>query len=266
MSQLIDRKQKEKEFFDAFRGELATDPRYHPNDHYYELLAPRNRDFVKQWLADRCTGKRVLDYCCGNGSEAIWIAQAGAYVHGFDISPVSVQNASAEAIRQRVDHQAVFSVMDAEALAFPDDCFDLINVAGVLHHLGLEAAYREMARVLKPGGEAICVEALRHNPIIHLYRKLTPHLRTAWEVDHILGKKEIQLAKKYFRTVEVARFFHFLSLGSVPFRKLSIFPWLLKTSEAIDSFLFKLPIVKWQAWMAVFVLADPKKPRRNTQE
>lgn len=88
---------------------------------------------------------------------------------------------------------------------------------------------------------------------------MTPHLRSAWEVEHILGKKEIGSARKYFNTVEIAKFFHLATIAAVPFRNRSIFEPLRLGLEIVDSVLLKLPILKWQAWMAVFVLSRPKK-------
>ncbi len=255
-----ERKEKERELHDQLRGELSNDPRYTSNKKFYSI-SQTNQDFVKRWLAERCPGKRVLDYCCGNGHLAIWLARAGARAYGIDISPVSIENASKQASQQKLSGRAEFLVMDAEATEFVDNYFDLAVISGVLHHLDLGKAYRELARIVKPDGEIICTEALRHNLLIHLYRKLTPHLRSAWEVDHILGKDEIELAREYFDKVEVAKFFHLTSIAAVPFRKLRIFDALRRVLEAIDSALLKLPVVKWQAWMAVFVLSHPKKSR-----
>ncbi len=89
--------------------------------------------------------------------------------------------------------------MDAEQLTFPDQTFDLIVCNGVLHHLDLRYAYPELARVLKPGGRILCLEALGYNPAIQLYRKLTPHLRTAWEAEHILTMRQVKEAGLFFR-------------------------------------------------------------------
>ncbi len=152
-----------------------------------------------------------------------------------------------------------FLIMDAESTQFNHDYFDLIVVSGVLHHLDIKKAYRELARILKPDGEVICTEALRHNPLIHAYRKRTPHLRSAWETEHILGKREILLAKQYFENVRVAKFFHLATLAAVPFRNSPVFKSALRGLESIDSLLLHIPILKWQAWMAVFVLSRPRK-------
>jgi SAM-dependent methyltransferase len=251
------RKTKERELHDHLRGDLSHDPHYSSNRKYYSI-SQSNQDFVNQWLAKRCRGKRVLDYCCGNGHYAMWLAELGARAFGIDISPVSVQNAAREASSRGLGERAVFSVMDAESTGFPDGFFDNAVVNGVLHHLDLPRAYAELARVLKPGGAVICTEALRHNVFIHAYRKLTPHLRSEWEVEHILGRDEIELARRYFDQVEVARFFHLADIAAVPFRNLPIFTPTLRTLQAVDDVLLRTPGLQWQAWMAVFILAQPK--------
>ena len=210
------------------------------------------------WLLKRCLNKRVLDYCCGNALTSIFLANNGAEVVGIDMSNVSIENARKEAKRQGVDEKTAFFVMDGEALEFDDDYFDVIYESGVLHHLDIQKAYRELTRVLKPNGEIICIEALGHNPVIHLYRKMSPHLRTKWEVEHILCKKDLEMTKRYFAKVET-KFFHLATLAAVPFRNLPGFSILLKLLEAVDSVLLKLPFLKWQAWQVVFVLSQPNK-------
>jgi len=39
----------------------------------------------------------------------------------------------------------------------------------------------EIARVLRPGGRAVFLEPLIHNPLLQGYRRLTPHLRSPTE-------------------------------------------------------------------------------------
>jgi SAM-dependent methyltransferase len=149
--------------------------------------------------------------------------------------------------------------MDAEATDFSSKYFDFAVINGVLHHLDLKNAYRELSRILQINGEAICTEALRHNILIHVYRKLTPHLRSAWETEHILGKEDIEMATHYFDNVEVLEFFHLFTIGAVPFRNLPIFEPIRRRLKALDSVILRLPLLKWQAWMVVFVLSRPIK-------
>jgi len=259
MKQLLDRKEAERDLHDHLRGELRDDPHYNSNAKFYAISQLEDA-YRKQWLAARCKGKRVLDYCCGNGHFTLWLAEAGADVVGIDISPVSIANATKQADQKQLSDRVKFLVMDAEATSFPNDHFDLAVVNGVLHHLDLEKAYGELSRVLKPEGAVICTEALRHNLFIHCYRKMTPHLRSAWETEHILGKDEIARAKRYFEKVEIIRFFHLATLAAVPFRKTQAFAKMLKALEAVDSVLLQIPLLQRQAWMAVFVLSHPQKP------
>lgn len=258
MEQIQDRKEKEKELHDYLRGNLQDDSHYTSNKKFYSITQT-NRDYVRGWLVERCKGKRVLDYCCGNGDFTIWLAERGAEAYGIDISPVSIENAQSKASTRGLEENIKFDVMDAEKTQFVDDYFDFAVVNGVLHHLDLEKAYRELARILKSEGEVICTEALRHNVFIHLYRKMTPHLRTTWEVEHILGKKEIEIAREYFNKVEVKKFFHLATIGAIPFRNSSVFEFIKRGLELVDKVLLRLPTLKWQAWMVVFILAQPQK-------
>jgi len=208
---LEERKVTEAEFHDKLR-----DPALRENPGLYAKLtsnkkwyrvARKSQDFVKDYLRQHSRGAKALDYACGDSWFTVQMAEAGAYAFGIDISPVSVSNAAREAKQRGVS--AKFAVMDCENLEFPDNTFDLINVSGVLHHLDVRRAYCEMARVLKPTGTVLCVEALRHNPIFHAYRMLTPHLRTAYESQHILRRKDVLAAREHFERIDW-RFFIWL--------------------------------------------------------
>lgn len=258
-----DRKALERDLHDHLRGSGKDDPQYNSNKKFYSI-SHLNEEYVRHWLAERCRGKIVLDYCCGNGQQALWLAESGATAHGIDISPVSIENARETAQQRGLSARVTFQVMDAEATEFADSFFDLVIISGVLHHLDLDRAYRELARILKPTGLIIATEALRHNVMIHWYRRLTPHLRSAWETEHILGKQDISSASRHFEEVRVERFFHLTTLGAVPFRHLSLFASILKALHVVDEALLRLPWLKWQAWMVVFVLGQPRKGKPST--
>jgi len=269
------RKQVEQEFHDSLRkvhdDDHVADTRWSPelevtiknnpmwsNMKYY-AVERKSRTIVLDWFKENCKGRQVLDYCCGNGDDGVFIAQHGAReVTGIDLSGTSIDNCSKKAHNLGLTN-ITFKVMDAEALDFRDKTLDVVTEYGALHHVNLNKAYSEMARVLKPDGKAICVEALGHNKIIHLYRKLTPHLRTEWEAEHILRKKDIELARKYFNKIEIVGFFHLFTLGAVPFRNLPGFNTILRILEILDTVLLRMPILKWQAWQVVYVLSKPKK-------
>ena len=236
---------------------IAKNPMW-TNMKYY-AIERTSRDFILNWYRSHCPGKRILDYCCGNGDDSIQLARAGAAeVIGIDISDISIENCQRLAEREGVGSVCSFKVADAENTGFPDNHFDVINEYGCLHHLELDQAFAELARVVKPEGKVICNEALAHNIIIHLYRRLTPKLRTVWEVDHIMKKHSFELAKKHFNKVDM-RFYYLFTLLAVPFRKTFFFKPLLSVLEKVDAVVLSLPWIKWQAWQTVFILSEPKK-------
>lgn len=204
-------------------------------------------------------GKTVLDYCCGNGEIGIEMAKKGAReVHGIDISSVAIANAQILTQKENVSKSCSYQVMDAENMTYADNTFDIIHEYGALHHVNLPVALKECARVLKPNGRFICTEALRHNPFIHQYRKRTMHLRTEWEVEHILGVPEIMLGKQYFEKINI-RFFHLAALAAVPLRRTIVFKPLLSVFEKIDNVLLSIPYLQRMSWVAVIQYQFPRK-------
>ena len=258
-----ERKKIEAEFHNKWRDEKLRknnpdeDKRLSFSKKFYSITRA-SWGFLNGWILERCKNTKVLDYCCGDGDFSIFLAKNKAKVTGIDISSVSIKRAKRESINQGVEENTSFLVMDAEKLEFPDNYFDIIVCNGVLHHLDIKKAYPELMRVIKLDGKIICDEPLFYNPIFQLYRKMTPHLRTRWEMEHILTKKEIELARKYFNNVET-RFFHLFTLMAVPFRNLKSFNSILGFFERVDSILLKLPVFKWLAWQVIFILSKPKK-------
>ena len=129
-----------------------------------------------QICAASSQGLQVLDIGCGKGERSLELAKLGARVQGVDISPAYVQTAREEASAAGYsDSQVHFSTMDAHRLEFPDETFDLVVGDGILHHLELDVSTAEIMRVLKVGGRALFREPLRDNPLLRLFRCLTPH-------------------------------------------------------------------------------------------
>lgn len=228
----------------------------YPNKSFYSInRGPR--DATREWLESHCRGAVALDYCCGLGKTTLELASLDATVHAIDISGEELKTARRAAEDAGYAERTHFYEMDAEKMTFPDDMFDVIVCSGVLHHLDLGCAYPELARVLKPSGKIIAIEAQGANPIINLYRRKTPHLRTAWEADHILSYAQVQQAKAFFRSVSIT-YFHLFTILAIPFRKTRFFTALLSTLEQIDKLALKIPGVRRMAWQMMFVLSDPK--------
>lgn len=105
-------------------------------------------------------GQRVLDIAGGTGDLALAFAKKvgpkGQVVH-TDINEAMLRTG-----RDRLLDAGVIlptAVCDAEKLPFPDSHFDLVSVAfGLRNMTHKDAALREMARVLKPGGKLLVLE------------------------------------------------------------------------------------------------------------
>lgn len=232
---------------------------YHFSNMKYYAVTVESEEYKHKWLDQRCLADmKILDFACGNGENGVYAATAGAECIGIDISPEGVANANKNAEKFGVADRCRFVAMDGENMTFADNTFDLGVEYGALHHVELDKALSELARVLKPNGEMICVEALRHNPLIHWYRRRTPHLRTEWEVDHILGVESLDIMRKYFGKVEV-RFFHLTALALVPLRKTFLFRFLLPVTNFIDRILLSTQLVGKYGWIMVVELGQPKK-------
>jgi len=250
------KQQKEKVFHDKAFSEGTRDRAVK----FYTSVS-KSRDFYDDFLRSHCLQKDVLEYGCGPGYEALFIAKSASSVTGIDISDTAIEQAK-EMARQEQITNATFRAMDAEAMDFSDESFDLICGMGILHHLDLDKSLSEIARTLRPGGKAIFIEPLGHNPFINLYRKITPNLRT--EDEHPLLAKDLKSMQSYFSKIE-PHYFHFHSIMAVPFRKLPGYTLLLKTLDAADRALFKLfPFARKYAWQVVIVLSHPVKAKAYT--
>jgi ubiquinone/menaquinone biosynthesis C-methylase UbiE len=191
------------------------------------------------------------------------IGGEAASVRGIDISPVAVEQAAQAAAREAGLQDAEFRVMDGEALDFPDDSFDVVYGSAVIHNLELDRAFAEIVRVLRPGGKAVFLEPLGHNPAINLYRRLTPALRTPDE--HPLTRGDLELAASFFAAPDY-RFYHLFSLAAVPLRLTRAFDRLLSGLDALDRTLFRVVRpARRLAWYVVMELERPAKGRAGPE-
>jgi ubiquinone/menaquinone biosynthesis C-methylase UbiE len=95
----------------------------------------------------------ALEIGAGTGYFSLHLLMAGVVrrVTCTDISPGMLQTLRANAARLDLEVETV--ACDAEHLPFPDEAFDLVVGHAVLHHLpDLDQAFRELHRVLRPGG------------------------------------------------------------------------------------------------------------------
>lgn len=222
----------------------------------YDITNASSEYFWSLLDREQPAGKEVLELGCGVSAQAFRLAGLGAKVTAIDISPVAIARARERARNESVDHLATFRVMDGESLEFEDAQFDIVCGSAIIHHLDSDKAYREIARVLRPGGAGVFIEPLGHNPCINWYRNRTPDLRTPDE--HPLLISELRLACSRFGVVE-ANFFHMTSLMAIPFRGHALFRPMVRGWDAVDRWLFSMsPRLRKHAWFTVFRVAQPR--------
>jgi len=106
----------------------------------------------------------VLDLAAGTGDLSLALARQGrpASVLGTDFAPEMLEVARRKATSYSGPTKLAFQVEDAQALSLSDESFDLVTVAfGVRNFPDRAANFREVLRVLKPGGRYIVLEFSR---------------------------------------------------------------------------------------------------------
>lgn len=113
----------------------------------------------EEWQAVRCLLNKksglALDLGAGRGMSSYALARDGWQVTALEPDPSSVVGAGAIRILAQEGNLPIHVVEEfGETLPFPDHWFDLVYGRQVLHHAqDLPQLMREVARVLKPGGQ-----------------------------------------------------------------------------------------------------------------
>jgi SAM-dependent methyltransferase len=220
-------------------------------------IAQASEALYEKTIESLSPGANILEYGCGPHSNSVASARLGANVVGIDISDAAIEIstkvcsealANEPAVRDRIRFQR----MNAEALEFDDNHFDVVCGRAILHHLDLRRSFTEISRVLKPGGVGVFVEPMGHNPFINWYRDRTPELRTPDE--HPFMVSDLKLAEQYFSNVNV-EYFHLSSLGLVPFKSMIDLGKIVAPFDFLDKGIFKvMPWLRKHAWSIVMTM------------
>jgi len=117
--------------------------------------------FYSQWTLTRLAqalaptmGQTLVDLGCGHGGTSLWIAkQFGLKVFGVDVSSGGVALATAQAAEMDMTNDAKFKVGDVTATGLADaSCDAAISLDVIIYVPDKEAAMKEAARIVRPGG------------------------------------------------------------------------------------------------------------------
>lgn len=242
------RHESEEKFSDHTYSTKSKGPKHYslnPTLHIYNAMIESLGDI---------SGKRVLECGCGTGWVTFDLASRKAILDSFDISQVAVDRTRNLLEKYELAANSTVRKMSAEFLEYPDESFDIVIGFAILHHLDLDLAIPGLHRVMKPGGRALFAEPLGDNPLINLYRRLTPQFRTADEAP--LRIREFEKRMSLFTNFSHREFYFTTMLAFM----LSYIPWakehymrITNPLMQLDEYLFRLfPALGNLAWYSIF--------------
>jgi SAM-dependent methyltransferase len=247
------RLKREQEFFDdlVVEGSDTRSVLHNLSTGFYDKGA-RGRLWAPVWNTVDFADKAVLDYGCGAGDFSYLLTRFGAKVTGIDVSPQLIERAQSDGSSN--DGFPRFLVGDAHRTPFPNNSFDYVVGNGALHHLDLDRAYGEIARVLKPGGKAYFMEPMYSHPLLWLLRRLTPNAHTTDEKP--LSISDMEAAKSWFRGVSHREHFVFSVLvAPVHLIDANVALTVISGVDRVDSMLMQaFPYLRRFAWLAMVAL------------
>ncbi len=257
--------QREQDFHDQWASTIVVDG-INVADYFEACTAPENR-FILRQLGD-VSGKSLLDLGCGAGENSVYFALRGADCVASDYSPGMVEVALQLAAANGVKIQG--RVINAMAIDYPDNSFDIVYAANLLHHIPDPlVTIAEIHRILKPGGKMCFWDPLRHNPVINVYRKMATEVRTEDETPlHINLLRDVRsmftnTAADTFWIATLWIFLQFYLIEKVNpnqeryWKKIISEQGRLKPTyrrlERLDRWLKKIPGMKRMAWNVAVV-------------
>ena len=163
------------------------------------------RDAVKRLALE--AGEKVLDVCGGTGDLSILASNktgSSGFTALFDINwemmAAGFQRIGSAPYGNRIVHVQG----NAEQVSFPDNTFDAAMVGfGIRNVTHMDAGFKEMFRVLKPGGRFMCLEFSKPtNPVFRfLYDVYSFHIMP------LLGQVIAGSRKAYLHLPETIRLF-----------------------------------------------------------
>ena len=119
-------------------------------------------------------GDWVIDVCGGTGDLSILAARhigSSGRIILYDINWAMMERGRPRVEESTINKKLWYVQGDAERISFPDEIFDTALVGfGIRNLTNMENGFREMYRVLKPGGRLMCLEFSR--PTSPLFRRL----------------------------------------------------------------------------------------------
>jgi protein-L-isoaspartate O-methyltransferase len=114
-------------------------------------------------------GAKALDFACGAGLVAAWLADRGAAVTAIDVSPEST--ARTKELCDTLGLEVTVVTGEVGTATLGDSPFDRIAGRYALHHLDCVTVVPLLAQNLAGGGKAAFVETMATNPVLRIARR-----------------------------------------------------------------------------------------------
>lgn len=128
-------------------------------------------------------GQRCLDLGCGRGTDVMRLAQrvgSAGHAYGVDITDSMLDKARRTAEKLGVNN-VTFLKADLAALPIGDAEIDWVTSNCVLNHADdKRAVWKEIARVLKPGGRFVVSDIYAIEPVPEAYRNDPEAVAECW--------------------------------------------------------------------------------------
>lgn len=168
------------------------------------------------------TGKKILDFGCGDGRYGIELIKLGASeLKGIDLSKKMIQLANKSKEKENFSN-IEFLVADGNNIPFEDQYFDIVIANFVLvHFLELDKPFKEIFRVLKNNGNFICLT----NNVDYIEKSVKNK-----PISIKLGSTEDVIVKDFLKTDEETR----LLLTNTGF-KIDVYESISNTDASVDT-------------------------------
>jgi ubiquinone/menaquinone biosynthesis C-methylase UbiE len=155
-------------------------------------------------ISEKIKNKRILGLGVGLGLEELHLLKMGGNVIFLDLSIQMLKLARRGAGLYNLAPILINS--NAHFLPFKSESFDMIIGTGILHHLNMEKAAPELARILVPNGKAIFIEPLEQpEPLVYL-RAMIPVKWRESRGGGVLSKKDLFYLWKNFGRIKIRKF------------------------------------------------------------
>jgi SAM-dependent methyltransferase len=237
---------RQREHYDALAPVYLANLREPHTEAYAESL---DRAFLEALGAGPLGD--VAELCCGQADALALVRDRARTLVGIDVSLAMLEAAAA-----RIP-EATFAQGDATRLPLADAAFDCVLLSGGVHHVGdRRGLFREVARILRPGGVVVFREPLDDFWLWRALRaaiyRLSPALDAATERPLRLAEtlpplREAGLELELWRPCALLGFCLFMNsdvmVWNRAFRLLPGIRSLVRASARLDAWLLRFPLL-----------------------